>query len=134
MDAVGLLPNEQVQVYNVTNGQRFETVRDHGPRGSGSICVNGAAAHLAEVGHKVIIASYGIFAEAEIPGFRAAHRARRRHQPHHETHVATAEKRPSAALGFALRHCGAQRARLIPQDSPALHLATFERRHSRCSC
>ena len=69
MDAVGLLPNEQVQVYNVTNGQRFETYAITGPRGSGSICVNGAAAHLAEVGHKVIIASYGIFAEAEIPGF-----------------------------------------------------------------
>jgi len=69
MEAVGLLPNEQVQVYNVTNGQRFETYAITGPRGSGSICVNGAAAHLAEVGHKVIIASYGIFAEAEIPGF-----------------------------------------------------------------
>ena len=69
MAAVGLLPNEQVQVYNVTNGQRFETYAITGPRGSGSICVNGAAAHLAEVGHKVIIASYGIFAEAEIPGF-----------------------------------------------------------------
>ena len=69
MDAVGLLPNEQVQVYNVTNGQRFETYAITGSRGSGSICVNGAAAHLAEVGHKVIIASYGIFAEAEIPGF-----------------------------------------------------------------
>jgi len=69
MDAVGLLPNEQVQVYNVTNGQRFETYAITGARGGGSICVNGAAAHLAEVGHKVIIASYGIFAEAEIPGF-----------------------------------------------------------------
>ena len=69
MDAVGLLPNEQVQVYNVTNGQRFETYAITGARGSGTICVNGAAAHLAECGHKVIIANYGIFAEAEIPGF-----------------------------------------------------------------
>ena len=69
MDAVGLLPNEQVQVYNVTNGQRFETYAITGPRGSGSICVNGAAAHLAENGHKVIIANYALFSDAELPGF-----------------------------------------------------------------
>ena len=69
MDAVGLLPNEQVQVYNVTNGQRFETYAIVGARGSGTICVNGAAAHLAENGHKVIIANYGLFTEAEIAGF-----------------------------------------------------------------
>ena len=69
MDAVGLLPNEQVQVYNVTNGQRFETYAIVGPRGSGMVCVNGAAAHLAENGHKVIIANYGLFTEAEIAGF-----------------------------------------------------------------
>ena len=69
MEAVGLLPNEQVQVYNVSNGQRFETYAITGPRGSGTICVNGAAAHLAVSGHKIIIANYGLFAEAEIPGF-----------------------------------------------------------------
>jgi aspartate 1-decarboxylase len=69
MDAVGLLPHEQVQVYNVSNGQRFETYAIAGPRGSGSICVNGAAAHLAENGHKVIIASYALFTEAELAGF-----------------------------------------------------------------
>jgi aspartate 1-decarboxylase len=69
MDAVGLLPNEQVQVYNVTNGQRFETYAIVGPRGSGMICVNGAAAHLAENGHKIIVANYGLFTEAEIAGF-----------------------------------------------------------------
>lgn len=69
MDAVGLLPHEQVQVYNVSNGQRFETYAIAGDRGSGAICVNGAAAHLAEIGHKVIIASYALFTEAELPGF-----------------------------------------------------------------
>jgi aspartate 1-decarboxylase len=69
MDAVGLLPHEQIQVYNVTNGQRFETYTIAGPRGTGTICVNGAAAHLVENGHKVIIASYGLFADAELPGF-----------------------------------------------------------------
>ena len=69
MDAVGLIPNEQVQVYNVSNGQRFETYAIPGERASGMICVNGAAAHLAESGHKVIIASYALFAPDELEGF-----------------------------------------------------------------
>lgn len=69
MDAVGLLPNEQVQVYNVSNGQRFETYAITGSRGTGTICVNGAAAHLAENGHKIIIANYALFTEAELAGF-----------------------------------------------------------------
>jgi aspartate 1-decarboxylase len=69
MDAVGLLPNEQVQVYNVSNGERFETYAIAGGRGTGTICVNGAAAHLAENGHKIIIANYALFTEAELPGF-----------------------------------------------------------------
>ena len=69
MDAVGLLPNEQVQVYNVTNGQRFETYAIVGARGSGTICINGAAAHLAENGHKIIVANYALFTEAELAGF-----------------------------------------------------------------
>jgi aspartate 1-decarboxylase len=69
MDAVGLLPHEQVQVYNVSNGQRFETYAISGERGSGVICVNGAAAHLAENGHKIIIANYALFGEEEIAGF-----------------------------------------------------------------
>jgi aspartate 1-decarboxylase len=69
MDAVGLLPNEQVQVYNVSNGQRFETYAIAGPRGEGGICVNGAAAHLAETGHKVIIANYALLSDAELAGF-----------------------------------------------------------------
>jgi aspartate 1-decarboxylase len=69
LDAVGILPNEQVQVYNVSNGERFETYAIPGPRGSGTICVNGAAAHLAENGHKIIIANYALFNEAELAGF-----------------------------------------------------------------
>jgi aspartate 1-decarboxylase len=69
MDAVGLLPHEQIQVYNVTNGQRFETYTIAGGRGTGTICVNGAAAHLVEIGHKVIVANYAFFTDAELPGF-----------------------------------------------------------------
>ncbi len=69
MDAVGLLPHEQIQVYNVTQGQRFETYTIAGPRGTGTICVNGAAAHLVEIGHKIIVANYALLADAELPGF-----------------------------------------------------------------
>ena len=69
MDAVGMLPNEQVQVYNVSNGERFETYAISGARGSGEICINGAAAHRAEIGHLVIIANYGLFSEEDLQGF-----------------------------------------------------------------
>ncbi|MEO0243088.1 MAG: aspartate 1-decarboxylase [candidate division WOR-3 bacterium] len=66
MEAAGILPFEQVQVYNVSNGNRFETYVIKGKRSSGIICVNGAAAHLAKTGDIVIIASYGIFSEEEV--------------------------------------------------------------------
>lgn len=69
MDAVGIMPNEQVQVYNVSNGERFETYAISGKRGSGEICINGAAAHRAEIGHKVIIANYALFTEEDLHGF-----------------------------------------------------------------
>jgi aspartate 1-decarboxylase len=69
MDAVGLLAHEQIQVYNLANGQRFETYTIAGPRGTGTMCVNGAAAHLVEKGHKIIVANYALFADGELPGF-----------------------------------------------------------------
>lgn len=65
MEAAGILPFEQVQVYNVSNGNRFETYAIKGERNSGIVCVNGAAAHLAKTGDIVIIASYGLFSEEE---------------------------------------------------------------------
>ncbi|MBE9531585.1 MAG: aspartate 1-decarboxylase [Proteobacteria bacterium] len=58
METAGILPFEQVQIYNVTNGERFETYTIKGERGSGTISINGAAAHLAKVGDIVIVASY----------------------------------------------------------------------------
>lgn len=66
MEAAGILPYEQVQVYNVTNGNRFETYAIKGERGSGVIGINGAAAHLAREGDIVIIASYGLLDEEEL--------------------------------------------------------------------
>lgn len=58
LDAVGMLPNEKVHVVNNNNGARFETYIIAGKRGSGVICVNGAAARLVQRGDVVIILSY----------------------------------------------------------------------------
>lgn len=58
MDAVGLLPNEHVHVVNNMNGERIETYVISGPRHSGCICLNGAAARRFQVGDEVIIMAY----------------------------------------------------------------------------
>ncbi len=60
MDAANLIPNEKVQVVNNNNGARFETYVIKGERGSGIVCLNGAAARLAQVGDVVIIISYAL--------------------------------------------------------------------------
>ena len=60
-----MLPFERVEVYNIGNGNRFATYVIEGERGSGTCCVNGAAAHQVEVGHKLIIASYAALEEAD---------------------------------------------------------------------
>lgn len=62
LDAAGMIEHEEVHVWNVTRGTRLVTYTLRGPRGSGVICINGAAAHLASPGDKVIIAA---FAEIE---------------------------------------------------------------------
>jgi aspartate 1-decarboxylase len=58
MEAAGILPYEAVHVWNISNGQRFETYTLCAPAGSGEICLNGAAARLAQPGDKVIIATF----------------------------------------------------------------------------
>lgn len=60
LDAAGMIPNEKVQVVNVNNGERLETYIIKGERGSGTICLNGPAARLCQVGDVVIIVSYAI--------------------------------------------------------------------------
>lgn len=72
MDAAGLLPYEQVSIYNVTNGERFQTYVIKGERGSGDVCINGAAAHLAKKGHIIIIASYAGMEEIEAINYQPA--------------------------------------------------------------
>ena len=66
MDASDLLEFEQVHIVDVNNGARFETYVIEGPRGSGTICLNGAAARLVQRGDKVIIISYGAYDSSEL--------------------------------------------------------------------
>ncbi|MBU0697368.1 MAG: aspartate 1-decarboxylase [Bacteroidetes bacterium] len=58
IDAANMIPNEKVQVVNNNNGARFETYIIKGERGSGTICLNGSCARLAQIGDIVIIVSY----------------------------------------------------------------------------
>ena len=70
MDQAGMLPNERVQVVDNNNGARLETYTIPGPRGSGVICLNGAAARCAQVGDVVIIMAYALFSEEEARSYR----------------------------------------------------------------
>lgn len=58
LDAAGIMEYEKVQIVDVNNGERFETYTIKGERGSGMICLNGAAARCASVGDRIIIMSY----------------------------------------------------------------------------
>lgn len=70
LTAADIVEFEQVQIYNVNNGNRLTTYAIPGPAGSGTICINGAAAHLVSPGHLIIIASYAEFEDAERVEFR----------------------------------------------------------------
>lgn len=72
MEAANLLPHEQVDVLDITNGARLTTYVIPGPRNSGEIGINGAAAHLVKPGDLVIIAAYGWMKEKQA----------KKHQPH----------------------------------------------------
>lgn len=63
LDAVGMIANEKVQIVNNNNGARLETYIIPGERGSGVICLNGAAARLVQKGDIVIIISYALVSE-----------------------------------------------------------------------
>ncbi len=70
MEAADLLPGEQVAVVDITNGARLETYVITGPRGSGIIGINGAAARLVHPGDLVILIAYGIMETAEARTFQ----------------------------------------------------------------
>ena len=69
MRSANLVPYEQVQVVNINNGARFETYCIEGPSGSGTVCLNGAAARLAVGGDKLIVISYVHLTEQELEQF-----------------------------------------------------------------
>lgn len=70
MEAANLLEYEQVSVLNINNGERFETYVIEGKFGQRDICLNGAAARKVNVGDEVIIISYAVVEEKELPTFK----------------------------------------------------------------
>ena len=70
MDQADLLEFEQVAVVDIDNGARLETYVIEGERGSGAICLNGAAARLVSPGDKVIIISYAEYDDSELEGYQ----------------------------------------------------------------
>ena len=72
MEAANIYAGEKVQVVDNTNGARIETYVIAGRRGSGCICINGAAAHLVNVGDTVIIMAYALMTPEEAKSFKPA--------------------------------------------------------------
>jgi aspartate 1-decarboxylase len=70
LDASGILEYEAVHVWNITRGTRLQTYAIKGERGSGIICINGAAAHLNRPGDLVILSTFAELEEAEVRGFK----------------------------------------------------------------
>ncbi len=70
LDAADIYVNEKVQVVNNNNGARLETYAIPGPRGSGVVCLNGAAARLVQPGDKVIIITYAVIDDKEAKAFK----------------------------------------------------------------
>ena len=68
--ACDLLPNEQIHVWNINNGERFITYAIEAPAGSGIISLNGSAARRASVGDLVIIAAFGMVSDTELAQFK----------------------------------------------------------------
>ena len=82
MDAAQFLPYEAVHIWNATRGTRLVTYVLEGPRGSGAICVNGAAAHLNQPGDVVILATFAEMAPEEKDAMSHRARALRALLPH----------------------------------------------------
>lgn len=72
MDAANMIEGEKVQILDINNGERFETYIIKGERGSGCICLNGAAARKVAVDDLVIIVSYALMDFEEAKQFRAS--------------------------------------------------------------
>ncbi len=71
LDITGMKADEKVEIYNISNGNRFATYIIEGDAGSGIIGINGAAARLVSIGDKIIIVNYGLLDEEEIKNHKA---------------------------------------------------------------
>lgn len=69
LELSGILPNQYIEIYNVSNGKRFCTYVIRGKRGSGEISLNGAAARRAAIGDILIICAYSAYNEAELASY-----------------------------------------------------------------
>lgn len=69
MAAVGLYPYEKIKIYNICNGERFDTYAIEGEPGSGVIGLNGAAARKGMIGDLIIIVSYALYSEEDLKSF-----------------------------------------------------------------
>jgi aspartate 1-decarboxylase len=69
LDSVGIVPFERVKVYNINNGERFDTYAIEGEAGSGVIGLNGAAARKGLIGDLIIIVTFGFYAENELTDY-----------------------------------------------------------------
>ena len=70
LKAAGIHEYEQIHLYNLANGNRFTTYAIRAEAGSGIISINGAAAHKADPGDRIIICTYGVFDEQEAEGYQ----------------------------------------------------------------
>jgi len=70
MQLANILPYEMVHVYNINNGERFQTYALEGEAGSGIICLNGAAARKGAVGDLIIITTYATYSEAQLQEYQ----------------------------------------------------------------
>jgi aspartate 1-decarboxylase len=95
LDAANILPYESVHIWNVTRGTRLMTYALEGPRGSGAICINGAAAHLNKPGDLVILATFADMAPEEARDYKpVVVRVDHRNRPLSDT----SEERPGPIL------------------------------------
>ncbi|RMD69737.1 MAG: aspartate 1-decarboxylase [Gammaproteobacteria bacterium] len=87
LEMAGILPYEQIHIYNLANGERFITYAIEAPRGSRVISVNGAAAHKASPGDRIIICAYAVLDAQEAQGFRPKAIYLDEHNRHHASPV-----------------------------------------------
>ena len=71
LEKAGIFPYEKVQVYNITNGERFETYIIPEEKGSRKVSLNGAAARKGSIGDRIIVAVYGLVEPDQLKGWRA---------------------------------------------------------------